>query len=100
MGKAYLEAAYKSAFEVEFKNNGVGYEREKRYEIIYKDHKIGDYYADFIVWDKIILEVKASGDNVDEHIKQTLNYLAASGYKLGIIINFGDDKVKFKRVVL
>jgi GxxExxY protein len=50
--------------------------------------------------DKIILEIKASSDVVENHLKQTLNYLAASTYKLGIIVNFGEDGLKYKRVVL
>ena len=74
--------------------------REREYEIPYKEiilsHK---YYADFVVFDKIILEVKAVNGIADEFIKQILNYLSASKNKLGIIVNFGEDSLKYKRLV-
>lgn len=100
LGRGFLEIVYKDALEYEFKKNKISYEREKEYEIPYKEiilsHK---YYADFVVFDKIILEVKAVNGIADEFIKQILNYLSASKNKLGIIINFGEDSLKYKRLV-
>ncbi|WP_407931141.1 GxxExxY protein, partial [Ignavibacterium album] len=58
------------------------------------------YYADFVVYNEIILEVKAVNGIVDEFIKQTLNYLAISKCKLGLIVNFGEESLKYKRIVL
>lgn len=58
------------------------------------------YCADFVVHDKIILELKAQDDIIAEHSKQVLNYLAASRCKLGLLVNFGEDSLKFKRLVL
>ena len=101
IGRGFLEIVYKDALEYEFKKNSIFYEREKEFLIEYKDiilaHK---YYADFTVMDKIILEIKSISGIVDEHIKQTLNYLAVSKYKLGIIVNFGADSLQYKRVLL
>ena len=101
IGRGFLEIVYKDAVEYEFKKNNILYVREKEYEISYKDiilpHK---YYADFVVYDKIILEIKAVNGIIDEFIKQTLNYLSASKNKLGIIVNFGEDSLKYKRLVL
>ncbi len=101
IGRGFLEIVYKDALEYEFKKNSIFYEREKEFLIEYKDiiltHK---YYADFTVMDKIILEIKSMSGIVDEHIKQTLNYLAVSKYKLGIIVNFGADSLQYKRVLL
>jgi GxxExxY protein len=101
LGKGFLEIVYKDALEYEFKKNNVLYDREMVYEISYKEitlpHK---YFADFLVYEKIILEVKAVNGIIDEFIKQTLNYLAASKCKLGIIVNFGEDSLKYKRIVL
>ena len=101
LGKGFLEIVYKDALEYEFKKNNVLYDREMVYEISYKEitlpHK---YFADFLVYEKIILEVKAVNGIIDEFIKQTLNYHAASKCKLGIIVNFGEDSLKYKRIVL
>lgn len=101
LGKGFLEAVYKDALEIEFRNKGISYSRETKYEIIYQGvilpHK---YFADFLVQDKIILEVKAQNGVIDEHFKQVLNYLAVSKCKLGLLVNFGEDKLKYKRLVL
>jgi len=101
LGRGLLEAVYKDALEYELKKNRIEYQREKEYPVIYKDitlkHK---FYADFIVYDTIILEVKASSGISKEHIKQALNYLAISKCKLGLIVNFGEESLKFKRVLL
>ena len=100
LGKGFLEIVYKDALEYEFKKNNIPYNRERAYEISYKEitlpHK---YFADFLVYEKIILEVKAVNGIIDEFIKQTLNYLAASKCKLGMIVNFGEDSLEYKRIV-
>jgi GxxExxY protein len=101
LGGGFLEIVYKDAIEYEFQKLSIPYEREKHYEIPYKEvvlpHK---FYADFIVFDKIILEVKAVDGIADEFIKLSINYLAVSKCKLGLIVNFGRDKLTYKRVVL
>ncbi len=101
LGKGFSEIVYKDALEYEFKKQDIPYEREKEYLIRYKDivlpHK---YNADFIVYEKIILEVKAVEALTRSHKKQALNYLAASKLKLALIINFGEDSLKHERVVL
>jgi len=101
LGKGFLEIVYKDALEYEFRKNNFPFEREKEYEVNYKDiilpHK---FYADFVVFDKIILEVKGMAGIAEEHIAQTLNYLKVSGLKLGLIVNFGELSLQYKRVVL
>ena len=101
LGKGHGEVIYKDALEIEFKSQGVGFTREREYTLSYKGvllpHK---YCADFVVMDKIILEAKAIECLTDSHIKQTLNYLAASKLKLGLLVNFGEDSLNYKRVVL
>ena len=100
LGRGFLEIVYKDALECEFRQQNIPCEREKEFEIEYKTiilpHK---YYADFVVYDKIILEVKAVNGIIDEFIKQTLNYIKAANFKLGILINFGEDSLKYKRLV-
>lgn len=101
LGRGFLEIVYKDALEYEFKKNNIPFERERMFDIEYKEIVLPHYYsADFLVYDKIILEVKCMSAIIDEHIKQTLNYLAVAKNKLGIIVNFGEESLKYKRVVL
>ncbi len=101
LGKGFLEIVYKDALEYEFKTQNISYEREKKYEIEYKEIILPHhFYADFVVFDKIILEVKAQQGIVENHFKWVINYLAASKCKLGLIVNFGEDSLITKRVIL
>jgi len=100
LGIGFKEAVYKDALEVEFKALQIPFVREKRYEIEYKGVVLRHrYYADFIIYDSIILEVKSASFIVDNFVAQTINYLRASGIKLGIIANFGEKSFKSRRVV-
>jgi GxxExxY protein len=79
LGKGFKEIVYKDAMEYEFKQLNLNYEREKNYEIEYKTTILPhSYSADFIYDDKIILEVKAQQGVIEDHFKQTINYLAAT----------------------
>ncbi len=101
LGKGLLEAVYKDALMVEFKLKSISFERERKFEIDYKGVILPHYYlADFLVENKIIIEVKAQSGLAEDHYKQILNYLALSKRKLGLLVNFGEDKLKFKRIVL
>jgi GxxExxY protein len=101
LGKGFKEIVYKDAIEVEMnKDAGILYEREKPFSIIYEEvilpHK---FNADFFVFGAIVLEIKAVSQLHADTFRQTLNYLKASKVKLGIIINFGTDKLGFQRIV-
>ncbi len=101
LGKGFSEAVYSDALEIELKSNGVPFRKEVKFDIIYKGELLKHhYFADFIIDDKIILELKAVEKISSGHIKQTLNYLAASKMKLGLIVNFGEDSFTYKRVLL
>jgi len=101
LGKGFLEIVYKDAIEYEFNKKGIPYEREKKYEIEYKDIILPHhFYADFVVHDKIILEVKAQKGIVDNHYKWVINYLATSKCKLGLLVNFGEEYLDTKRLIL
>ena len=101
LGKGHDEIVYKDALVVELSRASIPFEREKKYEISYKGVLLAHpYYADFIVWDKIIFEAKAIETLTDSHIKQVLNYLAASKLRVGLLVNFGADSLEWKRVVL
>ncbi len=101
LGPGFLEIVYKDALEYEFNKAGIQYEREKEYIVNYKDivlpHK---FYADFVVFKKIILEVKAVSGIADEFIAQAINYLKVSSNQLALIVNFGELKLNSKRIVL
>ena len=101
LGKGFLEIVYKDAIEYEFKKNNIFYEREKKYEVEYKEIILPHYfYADFVVFNNIILEVKAQKGIVEQHYKWVLNYLAVSKCELGLIVNFGEDSLVTKRLIL
>ena len=101
LGKGHSENIYADALEYEFKLNNIPFEREKKYNIEYKEIILKRYYfSDFTVYGNIILELKAIQELSNSEIKQTLNYLAASKNKIGLLINFGEDSLKYKRVIL
>ncbi|ESU29365.1 hypothetical protein FLJC2902T_07620 [Flavobacterium limnosediminis JC2902] len=101
LGSGLLEIVYKDALELEFKENNIPFEREKEFTIEYKGvvlpHK---FYADFVVYDEIILEIKSSKEIANEHIAQTLNYMKLADSQLGIIANFQGKSLQHKRLVL
>ena len=101
LGGGLLEAVYKEALEIEFKAHNIPYKREKEFIINYKGHQLSKkFYADFVVYDEIILEVKAAKIIVDENITQTLNYMSITKCGLGIIANFSLKSLQQKRLVL
>jgi len=95
------EMLYKDALVVELSRANIPFCREKGYEVTYKGVILPHRYnADFIVWDKIVFEAKAVEKLIDAHVKQVLNYLAASKLRLGLLVNFGSDSLEWKRIVL
>ena len=101
LGKGHDEVIYKDALVVEPNRVGVPFARERKYEVNYKGVVLPHfYYADFVISDKILFEVKAAENQTDAHVKQVLNYLAASKLRLGLLVNFGGDSLEWKRVVL
>ena len=101
LGKGHNENIYGDALEYEFKMNNIPNEREKQYNINYKDIVLPRYYfSDFTVFGEIILELKAIQTLTPSETKQVLNYLAASKNKIGLLINFGEDSLKYKRIIL
>ncbi|MEQ1586607.1 MAG: GxxExxY protein [Cyclobacteriaceae bacterium] len=101
LGRGFLEIVYKDALELELRKRQIVFTREKEYTIEYKEtvlpHK---FYADFVILNDIIVEVKAQKGIADEHYAQVLNYLAVSKCKIGLIYNFGEPSLVIKRVIL
>jgi len=101
LGKGHDEVIYKDALEVECQRNGLPFVRERKYEVEYKGVILPHFYfADFVIFDKILFEGKACERLTEAHLKQVLNYLAVSKLKLGLLVNFGEDSLAWKRVVL
>jgi GxxExxY protein len=101
LGKGHNEIEYGDALEYEFRKNGIPYQREVKINIPYKEFILPHYYyIDFIVFGKIILELKAIAEIGNSETKQVLNYLASAKKQVGLLVNFGSDSLKFKRIVL
>lgn len=97
----FSEIVYKDAMTIEAKFREFAIEREKKFEIVYKEHILPHhFFADFVFFDEIIVEIKAIDKEInDEQIAQTLNYLKISGCRVGLIINFGRKSLEYKRLV-
>jgi GxxExxY protein len=101
LGKGHDEVIYKDALVVELSRASIPFSREQKYEVAYRGVILPHHYrADFVVSDQILFEAKAVERLTDAHVKQVLNYLAASKLRLGLLVNFGGDSLEWKRVVL
>ena len=102
LGSGFLEAVYQEALEIEFQRQGIPFTREKELKIHYNGIELKQTYkADFICCDKIIVELKAVNTLEDIHRTQVFNYLHATGYKLGLLLNFGcPNELEMERIVL
>jgi GxxExxY protein len=101
LGSGFSEIVYKDAIVIEASLKDFAIEREKKFEVIYKDKVLPHhFFADFVFFDEIIVEIKALDKEInDEHIAQTLNYLKTSNCRVGLIINFGRKSLEYKRLV-
>jgi GxxExxY protein len=99
LGSGFLENVYQTSLAHEFELQEIPFEAQKRLTMKYKDIVAGDYIADFVVEKKIIVEIKAVSNLNSSHQAQALNYLAATGYKLAILLNFGATSLQQRRVV-
>lgn len=101
LGMGLKEINYKDAMEMDLTDAGIIYEREKRFLVKYKDKVLRNpYIADFVINNSIILEVKSVPALLETHMAQSLSYLAVSGLKLALLINFGEKSLTHKRLVL
>lgn len=98
LGYGFLEKVYQNSLYLELKNKGLKVEAQKRLAVYYKGTEVGEYYADLIVEDKIILELKAADYIVKDFENQILNYLRATDCEVGLLLNFG-KKPEFKRKI-
>ena len=99
LGPGFLEAVYEAALALELEAQGIPFERQWRLVVQYKGQVIGDYIADIVVEDKIILELKAVSALTEAHRAQALHYLSATGFRLALLLNFGETSLHFDRIV-
>jgi GxxExxY protein len=100
MGCGFLEPVYQEAIEKEFILQSIPYKREVSLPIYYKNELLKKtYFADFVCFEKIIVELKALSNLANEHQAQVLNYLKATGFELGLLLNFGQQSLDYKRII-
>ena len=96
LGKGFKEIVYNDALEIELRKNKINYEREKPFNVLYDGIVLPhSFRADFFVYNSIIVEIKARSKVYPDNFKQTLNYLKVSNIKLGLLINFGENRLSF-----
>ena len=101
LGNGFLEPVYQEALEEEFKLQGIPYEREKLLPIMYKGKQLDkEYYADFVCYENIVVELKAVTNLVKAHKAQLLNYMKATKAEIELLINFGETSLKWERITM
>ena len=102
LGNGFQEVIYQRALAYEFRQRDLAFQREIEQDIFYKELRepIGTRRADFVVEDKVLVEIKAIKELEDVHLAQALNYLKAYRLEIGLLINFGSKSLTFKRLIL
>ena len=100
LGAGFLEKVYVNALLFELMERGLKAENQVAINVKYKGKEVGEYYADIVVEDQVILEIKAVDSLQKIHEAQLLNYLKATGYKIGLLVNFTHPKAEIKRFIL
>lgn len=98
LGYGFLEKVYENALVIELKKSGFNVKQQDKIIVHYDNREIGEYFADLIVNEVVIIELKSSKDLVEEHKNQLINYLKATDKEVGLLLNFG-NKPQFKRVI-
>jgi GxxExxY protein len=99
LGPGFLEAVYQVALERELSLRGIPYEKQVRLPVRYKDVLVGEYLGDFIIDGKFIVEIKAVSNFHSQHQAQAMHYLAATGRRLALLLNFGTGSLEHRRVI-
>ena len=100
LGHGLLEKPYENALVVEFELQGIPYRQQPRFDVTYKDYKVGEFLPDLIVFDCVVVDTKVIEKITDLEIGQILNYLKITGLQVGLILNFKRPRLEWKRVVL
>jgi len=97
LGAGFLESVYQKALAHELKKSGIQFESEKQLNVSYDGVLVGEFVADLLVADELIVELKAVQALAEAHEVQTVNYLVATGKDVGLLINFGSERLQFKK---
>ena len=101
LGNGFLEAVYQEALAIEFGLMKIPFQKEAKIDIYYKGNKLNrEYYADFICYDKIIVELKCVSKLVNANKAQVINYLHGTHFAVGLLVNFGESSLKWERLTL
>lgn len=98
LGYGFLEKVYENAMAIELRKMGCKVSQQKNIKVFYENEEVGDYYADLLVNELVIVELKASESLREEHEAQLINYLKATQIEVGLVLNFG-KKAEFKRKI-
>ncbi len=100
LGSGFLESVYQEALEIQFKQDKISFEKEKRLHIRFDDVQLDKFFkADYVCFESIIVELKATPFIHKNDLAQVLNYLRATGMRLGILVNFGEKSLTYKRIL-
>ncbi|SRR5579871_3376558 len=99
LGAGFLEKVYERALARELALRGLGVKAQVRFSVNYKGQSVGEYVADLVVEDELVLELKCVDEFCNEHMAQCINYLKGSGKKIALLVNFQKPKVQLKRIV-
>ena len=101
LGCGFLEPVYQEALSIVFRENNIPFVKEKTLDIKFKGQVLNKkYIADFVCFDKVIIELKAMDSISPQNLAQTINYLKCTDKRLGLIINFGTTSLQYRRVIL
>jgi GxxExxY protein len=98
LGHGFLERPYENALVVEFGLRGIPFEQQRRYDLLYKSVKVGEYIPDLIVFGSVVIDAKVIDTITDHELGQMLNYLRITGHPVGLILNFRKRRLDWKRV--
>ena len=99
LGAGFLESVYESAMLVALKETGISAESQRSIEVTFRGQTVGTFYADLLVEDKVIVELKAAKAIAPEHQAQVINYLNATGIEVGLLLNFGNPKLEYLSLI-
>ena len=98
LGAGFVESVYENALIIALREKGVHAEKQRPLMVEFREQVVGEFYADVLVEDKVIVELKAVKGLLPEHQAQVINYLKATGMDVGLLVNFGSQKLEYKRL--
>ena len=99
LGAGFLEKVYENALLIELKKSNLGVEQQKQVQVFYNGFVVGEYYIDLLVENGVLIELKNTDEFYPKHQAQLMNYLKACDLRLGLLLNFGNPKLRIKRIV-